>query len=44
MFAGSAYLGVVLGYFASYGAAIHISNSTQLQWFVEDAKVHQVAA
>lgn len=35
MFAGSAYLGVVLGYFASYGAAIHISSHSQLQWFVD---------
>ncbi|KAK4506508.1 hypothetical protein PRZ48_000240 [Zasmidium cellare] len=34
MFAGSAYLGVVLGYFASYGASIHISSNTQLQWIV----------
>lgn len=34
MFAGCAYLAVVIGYFASYGAALHISNDSQLQWLV----------
>jgi len=34
MFSGSVYLGIMLGYFASWGSSIHISNSSQLQWVV----------
>lgn len=34
MFSGSVYLGIMLGYFASYGSAIHISPSTELQWVI----------
>ncbi|KAF2767493.1 general substrate transporter [Teratosphaeria nubilosa] len=34
MFSGSVYLGIMLGYFASWGSSIHISSSTQLQWVV----------
>ena len=34
MFSGSVYLGIMLGYFASYGCSIHISDSSQLQWVV----------
>lgn len=34
MFSGSVYLGIMLGYFASWGCSIHISDSSQLQWVV----------
>ena len=34
MFSGSVYLGIMLGYFASWGSSIHISNTSQLQWVV----------
>ena len=34
MFSGSVYLGIMLGYFASYGCSIHISDESQLQWVV----------
>ncbi|KAK4634419.1 Quinate permease [Fulvia fulva] len=34
MFSGSVYLSILLGYFASWGSSIHISNSSQLQWVV----------
>ena len=34
MFSGSVYLGIMLGYFASYGCSIHISDSSQLQWVI----------
>ena len=34
MFSGSVYLGIMLGYFASYGCSIHISDNSQLQWVV----------
>ncbi|EME49745.1 hypothetical protein DOTSEDRAFT_68502 [Dothistroma septosporum NZE10] len=34
MFSGSVYLGIMLGYFASWGSSIHISNQSQLQWVV----------
>ncbi|KAK4987413.1 hypothetical protein LTR50_004650 [Elasticomyces elasticus] len=34
MFSGSVYLGVMLGYFASWGSSIHISNTDQAQWVV----------
>ena len=34
MFSGSVYLGIMLGYFASYGCSIHLSDSSQLQWVV----------
>lgn len=34
MFSGSVYLGIMLSYFASWGASIHISDSTQLQWVI----------
>lgn len=30
----SVYLGIMLGYFASYGSSIHISDTTQLQWVI----------
>ena len=32
MFSGSVYLGIMLGYFASWGSSIHISNTDQAQW------------
>lgn len=34
MFSGSVYLGIMLGYFASFGCSLHISDSSQLQWVV----------
>ena len=34
MFSGSVYLGIMLGYFASWGSSIHISNQSQLQCVV----------
>ncbi|KAK4507766.1 hypothetical protein PRZ48_001501 [Zasmidium cellare] len=34
MFSGSVYLGIMLGYFASWGCSIHISNSSQMQWVI----------
>ena len=34
MFSGSVYLGIMLGYFASYGCSLHISSTSQLQWVV----------
>ena len=34
MFSGSVYLGIMLGYFASYGCSIHISSTSQLQWVI----------
>ncbi|GAB7349181.1 hypothetical protein MBLNU459_g8116t1 [Dothideomycetes sp. NU459] len=34
MFSGSVYLGIMLGYFASYGSSIHISNHNPAQWVV----------
>lgn len=34
MFSGSVYLGIMLGYFASWGSSLHISDSTNLQWVV----------
>ena len=34
MFSGSVYLGIMLGYFASYGSKLHISDTSQLQWVV----------
>lgn len=34
MFSGSVYLGIMLGYFASWGSSLHISESTPLQWVV----------
>ncbi|EMC95070.1 hypothetical protein BAUCODRAFT_35060 [Baudoinia panamericana UAMH 10762] len=32
MFSGAVYLGIMLGYFASWGCSIHVSNTNQLQW------------
>ncbi|KAG9240633.1 MFS quinate transporter [Calycina marina] len=32
IFSGSVYLGIMLGYFASWGTSIHISNKSQKQW------------
>lgn len=34
MFSGSVYLGIMLGYFASYGSHLHISSASSLQWVV----------
>lgn len=34
MFSGSVYLGIMLGYFASWGSSLHISNGSELQWVV----------
>ncbi|KAK3684497.1 hypothetical protein LTR37_020209 [Vermiconidia calcicola] len=34
MFSGSVYLGIMLGYFASWGSSIHISCGSQLQWVI----------
>lgn len=31
-FAGAVYIGVVLAYFASYGSALHISETTKTRW------------
>ena len=31
-FSGSVYLGIMLGYFANWGSAIHISNNSENQW------------
>lgn len=33
-FSGSVYLGIMLGYFASYGSSIHISSHSVAQWVV----------
>lgn len=32
IFSGSVYLGIMLGYFASWGTSLHISNNTPKQW------------
>ncbi|KAL1622680.1 hypothetical protein SLS56_008605 [Neofusicoccum ribis] len=37
MFAGSVYLGIMLGYFASWGSSIHISGDNQAQWVVPNS-------
>ncbi|EKG15118.1 Sugar/inositol transporter [Macrophomina phaseolina MS6] len=37
MFAGSVYLGIMLGYFASWGASLHISDDNQAQWVVPNS-------
>ncbi|RDI81796.1 hypothetical protein Vi05172_g8226 [Venturia inaequalis] len=37
MFAGCVYLGIMLSYFASWGASIHISGNTQTQWLVPNS-------
>ena len=34
MFSGSVYIGIMLGYFASWGSSLHISSSSQMQWVV----------
>lgn len=34
MFSGAVYLGIMLAYFGSYGANLHISDDTELQWVV----------
>ena len=34
VFAGSAYLGIMLGYFAIWGASLHIDNNSQMEWVV----------
>ena len=34
IFSGSVYLGIMLGYFSSYGSSIHISNTSSNQWIV----------
>ncbi|KAK6003417.1 hypothetical protein QM012_009188 [Aureobasidium pullulans] len=34
LFSGSVYLGIMLGYFASYGTSLHISNHNVLQWVI----------
>ncbi|OJD32337.1 mfs quinate transporter [Diplodia corticola] len=37
MFAGSVYLGIMLGYFASWGSSLHISDDSQNQWVVPNS-------
>lgn len=37
MFAGSVYLGIMLGYFASYGTNLHISNTSATQWIIPNS-------
>jgi len=32
VFSGCVYIGIMLAYFASWGASIHISSKTQAQW------------
>ncbi|QEU59486.1 hypothetical protein KDRO_B07590 [Kluyveromyces lactis] len=32
LFAGAVYFGIMLAYFANYGTALHVSNTTRLQW------------
>ncbi|ODQ77720.1 hypothetical protein BABINDRAFT_163426 [Babjeviella inositovora NRRL Y-12698] len=32
VFAGSVYMGIMLGYFANYGTALHVSDTSRLQW------------
>ncbi|KAI4718630.1 MFS quinate transporter [Aureobasidium sp. EXF-10727] len=34
IFSGSVYLGIMLGYFASYGTSLHIANHNVLQWVI----------
>lgn len=34
IFSGSVYLGIMLGYFASYGTSLHISNKNPIQWVI----------
>ncbi|KAF2728604.1 general substrate transporter [Polyplosphaeria fusca] len=36
-FAGAVYVGIMLAYFASWGASIHISSSTDTQWLVPNS-------
>lgn len=44
MFAGCVYLGIMLGYFASYGSSIHISSKSQLQWVIPNTMHFYFAA
>lgn len=34
IFAGAVYLGIMLAYFAHYGTALHIANTSRLQWVI----------
>lgn len=34
MFSGSVYLGIMLGYFSSWGSSLHISDTSEIQWVV----------
>ncbi|CDO96631.1 unnamed protein product [Kluyveromyces dobzhanskii CBS 2104] len=34
LFAGAVYFGIMLAYFANYGTALHVSNTSRLQWVV----------
>lgn len=34
IFSGCVYLGIMLGYFASYGTSLHISNKNMIQWVI----------
>lgn len=43
MFSGFVYLGIMLGYFASYGTSLHISSSSARQWIIP-ASLHMVFA
>ncbi|KAK4503963.1 hypothetical protein PRZ48_004878 [Zasmidium cellare] len=43
-FAGASYLGIMIGYFASYGSSLHISNTSQAQWIVPNSTPLYVAA
>ncbi|KAK8184994.1 general substrate transporter [Phyllosticta capitalensis] len=36
-FAGSVYLGIMLGYFASWGSSIHMGDNNQAQWVVPNS-------
>lgn len=37
IFAGAVYLGIMLGYFANYGTALHVSAASRAQWAVPTA-------
>ncbi|KAJ5035483.1 uncharacterized protein L3040_007950 [Drepanopeziza brunnea f. sp. 'multigermtubi'] len=43
IFSGSVYLGIMLGYFASWGTSLHISNYTSRQW-VDATVLHFIFA
>ncbi|KAJ5094022.1 quinate permease [Penicillium angulare] len=44
VYASSEYIGVLIGYFAGYGASLHISNNTSTQWILPESSQLIMAA